>query len=99
MLIVVSANAQASVPNVTGMKVDAAKEALTAAKLTPQVQQVDSNQPAGLVLSQDPVAGTKGRGRNAGAPRRLEGAGDGHGPVVARDCRSRTRRRSSPTWA
>jgi eukaryotic-like serine/threonine-protein kinase len=59
MLIVVSANAQASVPNVTGMKVDAAKEALTAAKLTPQVQQVDSNQPAGLVLSQDPVAGTK----------------------------------------
>jgi eukaryotic-like serine/threonine-protein kinase len=59
MLIVVAANAQASVPNVTGMKVDAAKEALTAAKLTPQVQQVDSNQPAGLVLSQDPVAGTK----------------------------------------
>jgi beta-lactam-binding protein with PASTA domain len=59
MLIVVSANAQTSVPNVTGMKVDAAKEALTAAKLTPQVQQVDSNQSAGLVLSQDPVAGTK----------------------------------------
>jgi eukaryotic-like serine/threonine-protein kinase len=59
MLIVVSSNAQASVPNVTGMKVDAAKQALTAQKLTPQVQQVDSNQPAGLVLSQDPVAGTK----------------------------------------
>lgn len=59
MLIVVSSGAQTSVPNVTGMKVDAAKQALTAQKLTPQVQQVDSNQPAGLVLSQDPVAGTK----------------------------------------
>jgi len=59
ILIVVSAGAQTSVPNVTGMNVDSAKQALTAAKLTPQVQQVDSNQPAGLVLSQDPVAGTK----------------------------------------
>jgi beta-lactam-binding protein with PASTA domain len=41
------------------MKVDAAKQTLTTAKLTPQVQQVDSNQPAGLVLSQDPAAGAK----------------------------------------
>jgi serine/threonine-protein kinase len=59
MLIIVSSGAQTSVPNVTGMKVDAAKQALTAQKLTPEVQQVDSNQPAGLVLSQDPVSGTK----------------------------------------
>jgi beta-lactam-binding protein with PASTA domain len=59
MLIVVSSGAQTSVPNVTGMKVDAAKQTLTTAKLTPQVQQVDSNQPAGLVLSQDPAAGAK----------------------------------------
>jgi beta-lactam-binding protein with PASTA domain len=59
MLIVVSSAAQATVPDVTGMKVDAAKQTLTTAKLTPQVQQIASERPAGLVLSQDPAAGTK----------------------------------------
>jgi beta-lactam-binding protein with PASTA domain len=59
MLIVVSSAAQATVPDVTGMKVDAAKQTLTTAKLTPQVQQIASERPTGLVLSQDPAAGTK----------------------------------------
>ena len=58
MLIVVSrGRAQISVPTVTGLKVEAAKRVLTTANLTPQVQRVDSDKPAGVVVSQDPAAG------------------------------------------
>jgi serine/threonine-protein kinase len=58
VLIVVSAGqAQVKVPDVTGLKVDAAKTQLTAAGLTPQVQEVPSNKPKGTVVSQKPPAG------------------------------------------
>jgi beta-lactam-binding protein with PASTA domain len=58
LLIVVSrGRAQISVPTVTGLKVEAAKRVLTTANLTPQVQRVDSDKPAGVVVSQDPAAG------------------------------------------
>lgn len=58
VLIVVSrGRAQISVPNVTGLKVEAAKRVLTTANLRPQVQQVASDKPAGVVVSQDPAEG------------------------------------------
>jgi serine/threonine-protein kinase len=59
MLIVVSAGAQTTVPSVIGMKVDAAKDALTTAKLTANEQQVESATPAGVVVAQDPAGGAK----------------------------------------
>jgi eukaryotic-like serine/threonine-protein kinase len=59
MLVVSSGQAQASVPDVTGLKVDAARRVLTTAGLTPKTEVVQSDKPAGLVISQDPQAGQK----------------------------------------
>ena len=59
--------AQASIPNKTvltstvGMQVDDARQALGALNVTPQVQEVPSEQPAGTVISMSPEAGTEVR--------------------------------------
>lgn len=48
----------ANVPDVVGQLVDAAKTAVSNAKLTPRVTEVFSAQPVGTVVAQDPAAGT-----------------------------------------
>jgi serine/threonine-protein kinase len=57
MLIVVSSGAPTTVPSVIGMKVGPAKDALTTAKLTAKVQEVESATAEGVVIAQSPAAG------------------------------------------
>jgi beta-lactam-binding protein with PASTA domain len=57
VLIVVSSGAPTTVPSVVGMKVDQAKNTLTTAKLTPKVQNVESDTPADTVVAQNPAGG------------------------------------------
>ncbi|HEV7452484.1 MAG TPA: Stk1 family PASTA domain-containing Ser/Thr kinase [Pseudonocardiaceae bacterium] len=50
--------ATASVPDVVNTNVDQAQRNITGARLTPQIQEVDSAAPKGQVLKQNPVGGT-----------------------------------------
>lgn len=59
ILVVSSGRAQASVPDVTGLKLDAARRVLTTAGFTTKARVVQSEKPAGTVLAQDPAAGQK----------------------------------------
>jgi len=59
MAVVSSGRAQISVPNVVGLKLKAAQQVLTTAKLTAQSKAVPSKQSADTVLSQDPPAGSR----------------------------------------
>jgi len=59
MAVVSSGRAQVSVPNVAGLKLEAAQKVLTTAHLTVQSKVVQSQKPRDTVLSQDPPAGTR----------------------------------------
>ncbi|MGH3903888.1 MAG: Stk1 family PASTA domain-containing Ser/Thr kinase [Pseudonocardiaceae bacterium] len=48
-----------AVPNVVGSNVEQARGNISAAGLTPQIQEVDSAEPTGRVLQQDPAGGTQ----------------------------------------
>lgn len=57
------------VPSVVGLHIDQARERLLQEGLTPQVEEVESNEPAGQVLAQDPSPGS---GAEAGDSVQLE---------------------------
>jgi beta-lactam-binding protein with PASTA domain len=59
ILVVSSGRAQVSVPDATGLKLEAARRVLTTAGFTTKTRIVESEKPAGTVLAQDPAAGQK----------------------------------------
>jgi serine/threonine protein kinase/beta-lactam-binding protein with PASTA domain len=48
-----------AVPDVVGTNIDQAQRNVTGARLTPQIQEVDSAAPQGQILKQNPAGGTK----------------------------------------
>ncbi|MGH3911871.1 MAG: Stk1 family PASTA domain-containing Ser/Thr kinase [Pseudonocardiaceae bacterium] len=48
-----------AVPDVVGTSIEQAQRNISGARLTPQIQEVDSARPQGEVLSQDPAGGTE----------------------------------------